>query len=214
MNPPYYLFESSLLILPLLGVLLSKYIVIEKHLRVIKFIVLFFLIHNTLYFIGYSVKGDYFDYIIFAIEYPFLLVLLIGFRKIWRNIYTLISRMIGYVVFAFGYLSGLVGVIVFIVGSSDYEPYKIFNYGNIKTYETRCYSFGFATVDATTYTFDTYRTFKYLPVEELLDRSKFYNIDVNWNIGEDLTFKVNQTNGADSLIIISKNRVVYTKKIK
>lgn len=67
----------------------------------------------------------------------------------------------------------------------EYEADRIFHFeSNNKNYETRRYSFGGATLSDTRYTFETYREFKYLPIEHKVDKTSFLDTKTYLDISE------------------------------
>jgi len=100
------------------------------------------------------------------------------------------------------------------IDSQDYECDKVFTYtSDGKDYQTRRYSFGFVTLMWEKYTFDTYRTLKYLPVEYRVDESIFFDNKTKLKIGGDLLFKITQTNNGKYLTIRDTSCQTITKKI-
>ena len=109
-------------------------------------------------------------------------------------------------------MQAIIGTFLFLVISKDYEVEQIFKFQN--KYETRRYVYGFATTLYTTYTFDTYRVFDYLPIEIKLDSTKFFDLKTNLNISEkDLKFNIFENNNKEYLQIISTNNNKFLKQI-
>ena len=81
---------------------------------------------------------------------------------------------------------GAVGILVFPLFAQDYETDKTYQFiSNDKTYETRRFSFGTIGSIDTRYTFETYRQFKYLPIETMIDKTDFFDTRTNLKVNED-----------------------------
>jgi hypothetical protein len=175
MNPTYIIYLLTFLGFPFLGLLISPFLDFNRSKKYLKWILLVFATHNILFYFGLSIKGDYLDYFIFSLEYLFICITILILYKS-ETIYSKIFRYIGTVVIIVGFLQGLIGILLFIVISQDYETDRIYNFkSNGKNYQTRRYSFGFATLEDTRYTFKTYRTYKYLPFEKLINKTDFFD---------------------------------------
>jgi hypothetical protein len=171
MNPTYIIYLLTFLGFPILGFVISMYLDIERSKKYLQWIFFFFAIHNILFFLGLSIKGDYPDYFVFSSEYLFL-CLTISLRYRSTDVYSKIFRIIGTVAIFIGFFQGLIGIVLFTVVSQDYETDRIYHFNsNSKNYQTRRYSFGFATLDDTRFTFETYRIYDYLPFEKLINRT-------------------------------------------
>lgn len=204
MSFTYILYLISFLFYPVFLLILSFYFDIKKIKGCLKWIVLFFAIHNLLYYLGFSIKGDYADYVIFSLEYAFLVVLIIMFaktKKIWLKVF----QIIGLAVVISGFIQAIPGIFLFIVISQDFEKDKVYNFENDeKMYQTRRYSFGFATLDDITYDYYTYRQFKYMPFEKLLNKSHFSRIKDSMNF-EDERFSIDIETKSNKRAIIFKS---------
>ncbi|MCX6352868.1 MAG: hypothetical protein NTX03_13570 [Bacteroidetes bacterium] len=109
---------------------------------------------------------------------------------------------------------GVIGSILFLVISQDYESDKKFNFTDEgKSYETRRYSFGFATLDDTRYTFETYRTFKYLPFEILIDKTNFFDTKTKLNIGGEIKIEVKENGNIETITFKSPNGNTFSKTL-
>ncbi len=208
------LYLLSLIILPIAGLILLSITEISNYYRVMIWMVLFFIIHNILFFFGYSLRGDNVDYIIITLEYPFVLLLFVSLADIWKNIYTKILRNLTITIIILGILVEMVNFINMFPTDMDYVCDKETHFiSNTQSYEVRRYTFGFATLINTRCTFETYRTFKYLPFERLLDRTVFWDNRELFNISGDLQFNIRSNASADTLVIKAKNTVVLKKRI-
>lgn len=206
---------SSLIILPAIGWFLLNYVSVARFSRVVIWGTLVFIVHNLLFITGYSLRGDNIDYVIFSLEYPFFLLIAISLIKVRRNVYTKILKGLGLAVMVLGIIWGGINSVLFIAVDMDYVSDKniSFTASNGKLYELRRYSFGFVTLENTRYTFDTYRTFEYLPIEHLTDRTVLWDNKVGFNISDDLQFDIRSKKGTDTLVIKSKGADVWKKKV-
>jgi hypothetical protein len=201
----YYLFLVTFLVYPLIGLLLAKSITFDHFFKLIKPIFLLFLTHNILFAFGYSLKGDYFDYFMFSFEYlPFCLTIFLLFRS--ANIYAKIIRLLGTIAISLSYIYGIIGILMFIVISQDFEAKKIFHFeSDNKTYETRRYSFGFATLASTRYTFETYRTYKYFPLEKRVDTTNFFDDKTDLQLNDELKISIVTIGNKEKILFKSTN---------
>lgn len=214
MNTTYYIFLLTFLGYPIVGIILSKLITFDKISKLIKPTILFFLTHNILIVFGYSLKGDYVDYFIFSLEYlVFCLIIVLLFKT--TNIYAKTFRIFGTITISLGFIVGLVGILMFIVISQDYEADKIFHFAsNDKIYETRRYSFGFVTLADTRYTFKTYRTYKWLPLEKITDTTDFFDDKTDLKIDEDsLKISILNADSKKQIIFQSTNGHIFSKSL-
>jgi len=214
MNPTYIIFILTFLIFPIIGLVLSKYINPKKVSRLFKPTIAFFLMHNILFAIGYSVKGDYFDYCIFSLEYSiFCFVIFLLFKYPPKN--SKLIRALGMLIFSIGFIIGAFGILFFIIFCQDYETDKVFHFtSNAKDYETRRYSFGAATLDDTRYTFETYRNYRCLPFEKKIDKTDFFALKTNLQIREDeLQISILTTGDKEQLLFKSTNGHTFLKPL-
>ncbi len=178
---------------PLLGLVLSNYVDLQAYKKYFLWAFLLFTTHNLLFYLGFSLKGDYPDYLIFSLEYLYLSLTIYRLYKV-RNLTSKILRGIGTTILILGFLQGVVGILLFIVVSQDYETDQIYTFvSDNKDYQTRRYSFGFATLDDTRHTFETYRRYKYLPFEKLINKTDLFALKSGLNFG-DGSFRVAMTN--------------------
>jgi hypothetical protein len=212
MDTTYYLLLLTFLAYPIVGLILSRFITLDKISNLIKPTILLFLIYNVFFAIGYSLKGDYADYIIFSIEYlAFCFATCLSFKI--KNTYVKAFRVVGTIVISFGFIIGLIGIFMFIPISQDFESDKIFHFiSNDKTYETRRYSFGFATLSDTRYTFKTFRVYKYLPFEKKIDKTNFFDTKTDLLIYEDaLKISIIDSGDRKQIRFISTNGRTFSK---
>jgi len=213
MNVTYYILLVSFLGYPIIGIILLNLIKLDNFSKLLVPTILFFLIHNILFAFGYSLKGDYVDYIIFSLEYLVLCLTVILLKT--TNIYFKIFRVIGTIAISLGFVIGFIGIIMFIVISQDFETDKIFHFeNNSKSYETRRYSFGFATLENTRYTFKTYRNYKYFPIEKEIDTTDFFDNKTDLQIDEDkLKISIVNTGTKQQILFISTNGHTFSKTL-
>ena len=211
----YYLSLLTLLGFPILALVIANNAKIDRLLKYKKSFIVFFLIHNLLFWLGLSLKGDYFDYLIFSVEY-FIFCLIVFLLKGQTNLWTRLFRIVSIIGVVFFFIVGLVGVLLFIVISMDYETDKIFKFSsNDKSYETRRYAFGFATLSNTKYTFETYRTFSIFPIEYKIDKTDFFDTETNLRISEyQLKIEILRKNNKEQIRFISTNGNEYIKLLK
>ena len=89
-----------------------------------------------------------------------------------------VVRIIGNTVLVIGFLQALIGILLFTVISQDYEADLIYSFNTSEQeYQVRRYSFGFATLDETKYTFETYKLYQYFPFEKQIDKRVFFELD-------------------------------------
>jgi hypothetical protein len=214
MGYSYYLFLVTLLIFPIIGYFISKYVKKIFLNRYLKFIFSFFIIHNALFYFGLSLKGDYIDYSIFSLEYLFFSVI----TFIFYNKTTTFSRIItsiGVFSMIIGSFIGFLGIWLFIVISMDYEAEKIINFSNNNyNYSTRKYIFGFATTSDSRDTFETYRIFDFLPFEYKIDETVFFGSETRIRCSdENLKIQVQKKNKIDYLEFSSSDGGKFSKKL-
>lgn len=194
---------------------MSKYLDFNKNKKQLKWTLIIFVIHNVLYISDYSIKGDYPDYIIFSLEYLFFCVLI--FLLLKQKIKLLKGIGItGTIVIIIGFIQGIIGIFLFIVVSQDFESDKIYNFNsNEKSYQTRRYSFGFATLDDIKYTFETYRTYKYLPFEIKINKTDLFGFKSDVDItDEKFNAEIEENNNKRILRFSSTNEKQYKIKIE
>ncbi|NEU07862.1 hypothetical protein GZH53_06015 [Flavihumibacter sp. R14] len=200
MSPSYYIYLSTFLGFPIFALVVSRYLDFGRSKKYLTLVFLVFLTHNFLLFFDFSLKGEYADYIILSLEY-FYFCLIIFFLYKSTNRLTTIIRNIGSAIVAMGFLQGLIGILLFIVVSQDFEADKIYNFrSNGRDYQTRRYSFGFATLDDIRYTFETYRSYNYIPFERLINETDFLGLQTDLDFREE-GFKVNIKDSLDRQMI-------------
>jgi len=215
MELTYYLFLLSFLGFPILALVIANNTKVDRLVKYKKLIIALFVIHNLLFWVGISLKGDYIDYFIFSIEY-FVFCLIAFLLKGQTNLWTRLFRIVSLIGVSLLFVVGLVGILLFIIISMDYETDKIFRFtSKDKTYETRRYAFGFATTTDTRYTFETYRTFGIFPIEYKIDKTDFFDTKTNLRISEpQLKIEILSKNNKEQIHFISTNGNEFIKPLK
>ncbi|PZR22803.1 MAG: hypothetical protein DI539_04750 [Flavobacterium psychrophilum] len=169
----YILLLITFIVFPVAAIEIAKLKAVKVSNKILFAVGGFFLLHNFFFFIGISVIGDYIDCIIFALEYFFAFFML-GLMNTKKNIFLRGVGKFGTSAMVLSIIIGFFGIILFIVIAQDYESDRIYRYKCAgKTYQTRRYSLGFATSDYMRYSYDTYRTFAYAPLEYTIDTTSF-----------------------------------------
>jgi hypothetical protein len=193
MNYTYILLLITFIGFNISGFPLYAYLNNKVSNKTVKVTIIIALCHIIFYAIGISFIGDYIDYTLFAIEYLLCIILAFGIvsKKNW------LLKIFGYAMFTIAVISTLfsiiLGIFLFAVISQNYESDKVYNFeSNGNSYQTRRYSYGFATLDEITYSFTTYRRFSFLPFEFEIDYSYFSDLqsDLDFNDPELLTLEV------------------------
>ena len=215
MELTYYLFLLSFLGFPILALVIANNTKVDRLVKYKKLIIALFVIHNLLFWVGISLKGDYIDYFIFSIEY-FVFCLIAFLLKGQTNLWTRLFRIVSLIGVSLLFVVGRVGILLFIIISMDYETDKIFRFtSKDKTYETRRYAFGFATTTDTRYTFETYRTFGIFPIEYKIDKTDFFDTKTNLRISEpQLKIEILSKNNKEQIHFISTNGNEFIKPLK
>jgi hypothetical protein len=114
-----------------------------------------------------------------------------------------------------GILFVSLGILFFMLASPNFEADQIIHFKNGNyTYETRRYSLGGATLPDTKYTFETYREFKYLPIEHEIDKTEFNGSKIDLDF-IDPEFKINiiRNAGVEKIIFSSEDGKEFKKTI-
>lgn len=128
------IFLLTFFFFPLLGLLISINIDKGELLKIIKLAILIFLIHNTFFFLGFSVKGDYIDYDIFSLEYlVFCLAVFILFK--YKSVFAKVVGVLGSIIITIIFI---IGVLLWLFLPGSYKAENIFYFeNNSNAYETR-----------------------------------------------------------------------------
>ncbi len=215
MNFPYYLIEGALLFFPFIGLYIANGFSLVLPKRLFVYLATFFVIHNVLFAFGVSVKGDYFDYTAFGLEYLFLTILIESYRNARRNTFTFLLKAGAFVCWVAGIIIAIPGLLIFATASSEYETERSFQFvSNESSYEVRRYIYGLGN-EGTTYSFETYRTFDYLPIELRIDKSIFYYSPEGFDSLEgELSFNIIRTGSTKTLHIQSRTGGSIEKSLK
>lgn len=215
MGYTYYLFLITLLGYPIIGYFISKHVKKIFLNRYLKLFFSFFIIHNLLFYFGLSLKGDYIDYSIFSLEYLFFSVITFTFYN-KTTTFSRIITSIGIISMIIGSFIGILGIVMFIVISMDYETEKVINFSsNNNNYSTRKYTFGFATTSDTRHTFETYRIFDFVTFEYKIDETDLYGSQSKVNCSdENLKIQIQKKNEIDYLEFISSDGGKFSKELK
>jgi hypothetical protein len=198
----YFLVVITLIVFPIIILLTEGNSFMEKLYEYKMSIIYFFCIHNFLFLLGLSLKGDHIDYFIFSLEYSCINWLMFNQKEPS-------SKILCFIGFGLGLL--IAYILPFIILIMSLKSDKTFKYTcNEKTYETRRYSFGGANLDNTTYYFNTYRTLNLIPIEYKIDDSSFVDNETSLSIGED-ELKVEIKN--NTITFISTNGNKYSKTV-
>jgi hypothetical protein len=214
MSFSYCLYLITFLGWPILITAISKHFDLSKNKIRAKYVALIFLIHNALFVSGYSLKGDYIDYLFFSVEYLFFCFVIATYTQP-KKVLVKISRIIGIFIICIGCIQGIIGVILFIPASQNFETDKKYTFQQDgDSYETRRYSFGAATLTDTRHTFETYRTTIFL-FEKKIDETDFFALSSNLNFN-DAAFSIGilKSEGREQLQFSSSNGNIFNKAIE
>lgn len=213
MDITYILYLITFLAFPIISIIVSSYIKPVWYLRkYLKWIIVFFTIHNILFLLGFSLKGDYSDYFIFSSEYFLFCILVSILRKSKQSNLKPIGTT-GTVIMVLGFLQAIPGILFFIISAQNYETDKIYLFSSENdVYQTRRYSCGFVTFEDITYTFETYNSFKYLPFEHLIDKTVFSSSKTELDFyDENFKIKIINSNQIQTLEFSSGNGKKFLK---
>lgn len=208
----YHLLLMTFLVYPVIALALKHSLGdVKKFFKNTLSLVILLLLHNLLFAAGYSIKGDFADYVIFSLEYFIFCIFIVSSYQSSYS-FTPALRVFGTMALVAGALVGLWGTIFFAVITQDYEADHLFSFQvTEKQYQTRRYSLGFATLADTKYTFETYRQYKAVPFERKIDKTVFLGIQTPLKIHEK-TLRI--TIDQQTLIFTSTHGEVFSKKLK
>ena len=213
---PYslYVFGATFIVFPVLAIFLARYFGANRIARVIKITLPLFLVYLIAFHFGYSFPGDYVDYSILGLSYPWLCLLLFS-TEIYKSRVLKIIRVAGYI------LITVIGVFCaflfpfFIYGLQDLESDRKFHFTDKeKKYEVRRYSYGGAISSNTRYAFETYRLYSFLPIEQLIDVTDFFDDKTNLGISDSMTFSISDSGNRSLLQFSDKEGQHYVKQLK
>ena len=209
MDTTYYLFLMTFLLFPIIAIVVYQFIQFDNVSKFIKAVIALLLLYDILFLFGFSFKGDFADYLIFSIEYLILCFALCLKSKVT---YAKVLRILARTVIIIGLVIGLIGIFIFPVITQDYKCDKTFHFiSSDKAYQTRRYSFGFATLESTRYTFVTFRQYSFLPIEKKIDRTDFFDTKTNLNIDDKLSITVQIIGKAEKIIFKDNAGHIYAK---
>jgi hypothetical protein len=143
-------------------------------------------------------------------------VVILTYRRFIKNIYAKILSVLMYTAWVAGIIVALPSFFLFAIVDMENESDKNFMFiSNEKTYETRRFSYGFATLEFERYTFKTYREFKYLPFEKFIDESTFFAPGKAFDgVEGNLKLSIKETVGIQTLMFQALGKGHFEKKIK
>ena len=211
----FWIIEITFLLLPLVGLMLSRYAT-KYIVEFGKWGTLLFLLYDVLYFLGYSIRGDYADAVWFSIEYLFFCSILSSIN--YYSIPEILKKVIrtgGLMIQIFAGLIVGLGFFAVMLISADYKSdlSSKFIEGN-NNFEVRRYSIGFVTSLYTDYRFETYRDYRFLPFEKKIDETTLVDTVSSINVADtDLIFSIENDGNKKSLIMRSKNGGQFVKRL-
>lgn len=210
----YTLYLITFLLFPLVGRIIAHYIKPEASKRFLIGFGIFFLIHNGLFLAGYSIIGDYPDYILFSSEYLFISIIAFVLYKIKKPI-PIALGVFGRIILTLGFLQGLIGVIMFAVLAQDFEADKIFTvYSKDHSYYIRRYTFGFATLEDTTFTYEVYKPFANLPIEKKITHICESQLESEANLDRAyFNIQIDEETNKERLLLMSGNQILEAYEI-
>ena len=165
----FCLIVFAFLVFPIGGVILSNIVYLPRVAKYVPYAIVFFALHNACYYFGYSIRGDYFDYITLSLEPPFLTLVLILWRDIRITWFTKLLSVVGYLLAAICVVIGVFWIFTFSLASASLVCNQKSTYNNAgESFEIRRYTLGDIVDSDRSYRFETYRTFKYLPLEQFI----------------------------------------------
>lgn len=210
-----WLYLITLLLMPFLALIVSSYLT-WKAFRLLIFIgVPIFLLYDFFLITGYSLKGDYPDYCMWSLQYFFVFVAVMAYRKLATNMFTKVLRVMIYTAWI-GSIVVVPGILLSFSIEMEYVYDKKFQFeSDDKSYETRRFSFGFATLENTRYTFNTYHEFTYLPFERRIDESILFDDNSEFDgVGDTLQMSISKVNGHQTLTFKAPGKGHFDKILK
>lgn len=188
MNFAYVLLLSAFLAFPVIAYVFAERFDFLKHRKLWRSTCFTFAVYDFFLLFGISFSGDFFDYILLAIQYFLVCAGVFSLFRI-KSTWTKILGIIGSILIGFGFIGGLFGILLFIPISQDYVSDKKYNFTfETKSYQTRRYVFGFATTGDTRYSFQTYQAYVF-PIERKVNETDFFSSKTELDF-EDASFSV------------------------
>lgn len=209
----YILYIFTFILAPVISNLIIENVTFHSYKKYLIGFSIFFFIHNLFYFFGYSIQGDFPDYIIFSLEYfSVCLWLLLGFRV--KNSYIKVLSILGLIPIGLTLILASFFLIWLPPITQDYIPSQIYSFGHQKNhYQTRVYIYDFVSSVDTRYTFQTYQFFENVPIEYHLDTTLLSRIKNSFiYTSKDFNVRITEFQGQKQLIF-SSGRYSYTKTL-
>lgn len=201
----YCLYLVTFLLFPILAYLAAERFDFKKHGKLWKIATIFFLFYNLLLLLGVSFSGDYLDYSVCSLEYFYFALTTFLFFRI-RTFGAKAIRIFGSILLGIGFVQGVFGILLFLVIAQDYEADEVFE--SHPNHETRRYKFGFATLENTKYTFESYT--KFGPMEYRIDVTTFMSSKTKLNFSDE-KLKVRLNENTSEITFITDSATVVKK---
>ncbi|KOY86326.1 hypothetical protein AD998_09375 [bacterium 336/3] len=209
----YILYIFTFILAPVISNLIIENVIFQSYKKYLIGFSIFFFIHNLFWSFGYSIQGNFPDYIIFSLEYfSVCLWLLLGFRV--KKSYIKVLSILGFIPVGLTLILASFFLIWFPPITQDYIPYQNYSFGyQDNHYQTRVFVYGFVTFVDTKYTFQTYQVFENVPIEYHLDTTLLSSIKNSFVYAlKDFNVRITEYQGQKQLIF-SSGKSFYTKNI-
>lgn len=164
--------------------------------------------------IGYSLSGDYADYILLSLEYLFVFIVIMIYRKCFTNVFSKILGLVMYTVWVVGIIVALPQMTFLSTADMEYTFDGSFEFkSNGKRYETRRYDFSFETMESPQYTFRTYRELDFVPIEKIIDESALNTIKGFDGVADNLQMSIIMRNGKQILLFRAPDKGEFMKEL-
>ena len=175
MSPSYFILLAATIVLPTIAIVLNRNFKPKKIFKYLKIPIVFFSVFLVSEVNGYSLMGDYPNYICNALAYFVFVLSILSFPKMFKNpLHTNIIRRTLFVPVGVIFGIGCFGIFFFLLISEDFDSKETYNIiSDSNEYITRKYSSGSATQYHIKYTFETFKTYKYMPIEKRVDNTTF-----------------------------------------
>ncbi len=204
----FYLLTGTFLLYPILGLYLNNYFSKYINSTLFKIGIAFVIVHNTLFYLGYSIKGDDFDNFMFSVDYFCLCIYVICILKFDnQNIIIKTVKALGIIIISLGYVLGFIGVLFLFnfiaLNSKIYKKYS-FKYKN-ENYELRMYDNSGRDDLYLRYNLETYQTYPYIPIEKRVKDTIIVNNNDSFNLEENLKPEIIVLDNKKELILKNDN---------
>ena len=177
-------FSAALFVLtfggyPIVAGLLLHYLGKQKIYLWLKATFHLFLICDIAYYLGYSFRGDYFDYAISSLQYLGF-CLFVECIEQTKNVGREIARIAGYILLAIGGLIGVFSLFGINSISAEFDSDKRFFLSNdnhhfvIRKYTDH----GWGPFENSAYDLSLYRTISFLPIEKFILKCQFIDYSI------------------------------------